>query len=104
MKRDMDLCRDILRQIEAHSDPNRPVELEAVGRTSQDIAYQVYLLDQACLIEATDASDGDEINFIPLRLTWQGHEFLDAARDDIIWRKAKDKVLGAAGGLTFDLL
>ena len=39
-----------------------------------------------------------------ISLTWQGHEFLDAARNDTIWRKAKKKVLETTGGLAFDVL
>lgn len=38
------------------------------------------------------------------RLTWEGHEFLDAARNDTTWRKAKDKFLKPAGAWTFSLL
>jgi hypothetical protein len=78
MKRDMDLCREI--------------------------AYQVHLLRQGGLIEAEDGSDLQGLAYKPLRLAWHGHEFLDAARNDTIWRKAKVKVLGTVGGLAFDVL
>ena len=30
-------------------------------------------------------------------LTWAGHDFLDAMRDDTIWKKAKEKVLAPTG-------
>jgi hypothetical protein len=39
MKRDMDLCREILRQIEAHPALNEPATIEVEGRSSDDITY-----------------------------------------------------------------
>lgn len=37
-------------------------------------------------------------------LTWDGHEFLEAARDDSLWEKAKRLVLEKTGTLTFEAL
>ena len=37
------------------------------------------------------------------KLTWAGHDFLDAVRDPAIWAKTKAGAT-AAGGFTFDLL
>jgi hypothetical protein len=39
-----------------------------------------------------------------LRLTWQGHEFLDAARNDTTWRKARETFFRPAVAWTFGLL
>jgi hypothetical protein len=36
------------------------------------------------------------------RLTWEGHKFLDAARSDTAWERAKKLVLAKGGALTFD--
>ena len=38
------------------------------------------------------------------RMTWEGHEFLDAARKDTLWDRAKEKTLKATGGLSLDVL
>jgi hypothetical protein len=38
------------------------------------------------------------------RLTWADHEFLDAARDNTLWKAAKSKVLETTGGLAFEFL
>lgn len=35
--------------------------------------------------------------FVVRRLTYAGHEFLDAAREDKLWNKAKQNVLSNAG-------
>jgi hypothetical protein len=37
-------------------------------------------------------------------LTWQGHEFLDAARNDTIWRKATGKLVAVTGGTSLEVL
>ena len=41
---------------------------------------------------------------IPLSLTWEGHEFIDAAKDSKLWAKAKKHVLAPAGGVAFNVL
>jgi hypothetical protein len=38
------------------------------------------------------------------RLTWEGHEFLDAARDDTRWKRAWTIVREKAGSVTVDVL
>ena len=38
------------------------------------------------------------------RLTWAGHEFLDAARDETRYRKAVRRVVDCTGGLIFEVL
>lgn len=43
-------------------------------------------------------------NFLIDRLTYAGHEFLDAARQDTLWQKAKQMVLKNAGTLTVEAL
>ena len=61
-------------------------------------------MNQAGLIEAEDVSDVSEFAYRPLRLTWEGHEFLDAARDDTRWNAAKRTVTSTTGGLAFEFL
>ena len=48
------------------------------------------LLNEARLVKAVNFSTtyGDS-NWVPLRLTWEGHDFLDAARNEDRWKKAK---------------
>jgi hypothetical protein len=104
MKRDMDLCREILRKMEEHPNPEGPVEIKVDGRSPQEIAYHLYLLNQAGLIDAIDATSSGGIDFIPVRLTWWGQEFLATAGNDTVWRRAKERVLGAASGLAFDVV
>ncbi len=37
-------------------------------------------------------------------LTWLGHDFLDAARDETIWKKAREKFLKPSASWTFSLV
>lgn len=37
-------------------------------------------------------------------LTWAGHDFLDAARNDTVWHTAREKVLKSGVAWTFELL
>jgi hypothetical protein len=83
----------------------------AAGAVARDVAglsgyrgYHLHIMRQAKLIEAQDVSDTQGLDYIPLRLTWKGQEFMEAARNDTVWRKAKGRLIDAAGGLTFDLL
>jgi hypothetical protein len=41
---------------------------------------------------------------LPRRLTWLGHEFLDAAREDLRWGQAKRLVLEKTGSVSFATL
>ena len=39
-----------------------------------------------------------------IRLTWKGHEFLDAARNDTIWKKALGHIKKAGVQVTLPVL
>jgi Hypothetical protein (DUF2513) len=104
MKRDMDLCREIVRQIAESPVVDAPIKIAVEGRSDDEISYQLHILRQAGLIEAIDVSSADGMAYIPLRLTWNGNEFLDAARDDTVWNRAKARFSSVAGALTFDLV
>lgn len=103
MKRDMDLARLILLKIEQTADdPRLWINMEIPDYTTAEVSYHVMILNEAGLIEADDLSTRGRGNsdWRPKRLTWNGHEFLDAARNDSIWNKAKEK----ASSMNFELL
>lgn len=89
MKRDMDLIRRILLEIEAHEDPNRTQWVEIDGYTNDQIQYHLKILYEGGFIDALDASAGGGIEYQPRGLTWDGHEFLDTVRSDSVWNKTK---------------
>jgi hypothetical protein len=107
MKRDMDLARRILFAIENCDDPWGPQgSLEIEGHSDRMTAYHIKILAQAGLIEAQDVSEMGEDGFQwwAGSLTWEGHEFLEAARDETRWNKTKKLVSEKAGGLMFEAL
>lgn len=105
MKREMDLCREILLAIEeSDNEPLGWINISFPERSDQEVSYHVMLLAQADLITAKDLSTISGFHYAPTSLTWQGHEFLDAARSETLWKKAKAIVTDKAGSLSFDVL
>lgn len=102
MKRNMDLIREILFWLEDHGS-GMP---EVPEHTEEEIGHHCYLLWRAGLIEAANSScmDDDQPQAIPLSITWDGHEFIDAARDSNLWKLAREKVIGPAGSVSFTVL
>lgn len=104
MKRDMDLIRQILFRIEETNYNMAFFDVEIKGFTEQEISYHTMLLGQAGYIHARNLSSSDGSCWKPITLTWQGHEFLDAARDNTRWNKAKVLIKEKGGGVVFELL
>ncbi len=74
------------------------------GIPHEEFAYHVQLLEDAGLIEAIDASSFSGIDWIPISITHEGHEFLDSVRNDNLWSKTKEKALSVAGTLSIEAL
>jgi hypothetical protein len=98
----MDLVRKILLAVEESAVKPRVPEID--GYTSEEIAYHSRLLLDAGLITAFDASSHDGETYLITGLTWAGHDFLDASRNDTIWNKAKDVIKSKGGAFTFEIL
>lgn len=70
------------------------------------ISYHMELLIEAGLVEGKMSQElgGGPINFTATRLTWTGHEFLDAIRSDTVWNKTKETFRTKGLDMTFDLI
>lgn len=103
MKRDMTLVRKILQSAEE-------VEFLREGSPyyyaqSNDEAYQIALMKDAGLVDAEmEHTGGIPTGATIIRLTWAGHDFLDASRDNTIWRKAVEHVIKPGTSWTFSIL
>jgi hypothetical protein len=102
----MDLVRDILLATErSDRDPRGWVGLDLAPRSKVEVSYHVHLLADAGLLIGQDLSHmgPDGYEWMPKRLTWEGHEFLDNIRDPDVWRRTKE---GAkeVGGFSLELL
>ena len=106
MKRDFDLIRKILFEIEDVPAGETNFHFDAMdGYDLVTVNEHIELLEQAGLIKAAIMRDFSGICAVSIQgLTWQGHDFLDAARNDTLWNKAKEKYLKPGMSVTFDIL
>lgn len=117
MKRDLELLRDILLQLENDdytkihkitvesfinspdlSDERNPFgdprALSPFEQEATKISYHLELLLDEGFIEVTEAPILGRTykNFFIKRITSRGHDYLDSVRDDSIWSATKDKI------------
>ncbi len=104
MKRDLDLVRQILLQIEA-----LPAAPPIQYRTSE-IEDPVLLAHFELVIAAglvngkiarSQGARGDVISISGL--TWEGHEWIEMVRGQAVWDETKSTLLDGAGALTYEL-
>jgi hypothetical protein len=89
MKRDMELIRLLLLQQESGEAPR-----ELADYSRDDFLYNLAQMGDAGLICASFSPDAETPDTVLIhRLTWAGHDFLDATRDSKIWKKAKDHII-----------
>jgi DNA-binding transcriptional ArsR family regulator len=104
MKRDMDLIREILLDMEDAPFTGGWLELKLEGYDESELSYHTLLLYEAGLIDAIDLSTMNHNVWKPKYITWAGHEFLDAARDNKRWETAKKIIAEKGGNLAFDVI
>ncbi len=97
----MDIIRLLLLQLEAGERPSRLDNF-----SEEQITYNAALMVDAGLVEGAVArgGDGDALGVAMDRMTWSGHDFLDAARDETLWKKAKQTVMKPAASFTFEIV
>lgn len=79
--------------------------LDIPDYSEKEVCYHVKLLEEAGLIEARIMTAmGGEFECVVNSLTWAGHEFLEAARDNSRWEKVKRLVVEKTGSLPFEVL
>jgi hypothetical protein len=102
MKRDMELVRLILIEIEKQPKYQPIIDLAINGYTPEEINYHIMLMREAELIVATDISANDKLDWIIDRLTWQGYEFLEASKNTDAWNRTKE-IMAKSGGFVFEV-
>lgn len=88
MKRDMELIKNIMLEIEAGTFKNLIEDYE-----EQQVLYHVKLLLDAKLISGKYYNDKLSKEYgviLSPSLTWQGHDFIDILRDDSKFKVLKD--------------
>jgi len=104
--RDDDLVREILLKIEASQES--PLTIDGLGINDWDskaVGYHLQLLHEAGLIVANFAyADNVVYSALIERLTWDGHEFLNAIRSDTVWAKTKSKITETVGTASIEVV
>ena len=101
----MDLWRKILRSVEARKDTGDLAWVALDGHTDDEISFHVKLLIGAGLLEGEDrGGDGDRHCYFARCLPNDGYNFLEAARDDTRWKKAKAEITEQGLPVTLDVM
>lgn len=104
MKRDLELVREILLAVENFDAPRGTIDLDLPGRDPELVSYHVKLMHEAGLLEGMDLTTRAGFCWLPTSLTWTGHEFLDAARNDTVWNKALSTLKDKAPSVPFEIV
>jgi hypothetical protein len=93
LTRDMNLIFELLKKIvdsEYEEIYCRPIKID--DYKDDVLGYHLYLMDQAGLIEASvpDTTMGPDFeSAIFIEMKWEGYEFLDALKNDTVFKKFK---------------
>jgi DNA-binding transcriptional ArsR family regulator len=104
VKRDMELIRSILFAVEEAKPDADLSNLKYDGYSEAQVTEHIGLLVEAGYIEAYSWEGDGRKTYLPKRLTWAGHDFLDAARSDTVWQKAKARIATIGGTVSLDVL
>lgn len=106
MKRDMELVRKILLHVETIENIGGYVPLVIQGYTNDAIFHHTRLLLDAGYLKAKGgvSFSFDGVSVTGGAMTYEGHDFLDAARSDTIWRQALDKISTTTGSVSLDVV
>jgi len=111
MKRDMDLVRKILFAME-QDETNMRFDYERLPEVEGDredvVYYHMQIMAQADLLhvnvqEIPTGNPNQPFSYTTYSISWNGHEFLDAARENTRWEKAKS-TMERAGGVILPVL
>ncbi|GAB5533852.1 MAG: DUF2513 domain-containing protein [Rubricoccaceae bacterium] len=103
MKRDFDVIRDLLLEIEQKTTLNEVVDYYQLGEDDDATETQVY--HAKLLLEAGYANGNDDgPGAMIFSLTWAGHDLLDTIRDDTVWRKTKEKVSKGVASTSIEII
>lgn len=100
----MELVRKVLLGIQ-DGNPNGPVD----GYSEEAIKYHRALVIEASLAQGQVLNDNTINSEIPAvvflkKLTWEGHDFIDAIESDANWAKVKDYLKETGKQLTLETI
>jgi hypothetical protein len=104
MKRDIDLVRQILTDMEDAPPMEVHTGFHYDGYDTATVNEHIELLIEAGLLEGKVARSNSRSVANVTRLTWAGHDFIQSMVDESIWKKAKEQILKPGVSWTFELL
>ena len=104
MKRDMDLARRILQDVEACADRDglRVINYPDVDQGIVDY-HLIYCL-HAGLVQGVEHNNNCQHTLYAVNLTPSGHDFVDKSRSNQMWTKAKDALVSKGLPIAIDTL
>lgn len=106
MKRDMDLIREILLDIEkVPAGGFWDVDAFAVNRDRNEVLYTLRIMEQHSMVSECTSETMDGLDFVgnAVFILPAGYDFLDASRNNTVWKKFKDKVKNEGISFTFSI-
>jgi len=103
MKRDFELVRILLMELEGEQ------EVDLSSYNPEQVNYHKALVKEAGFAEgiihypSSHPTDIPDLTILK-RLTWEGHEFLDKAKNEKVWNKAKSIIKEKGISLSLDAL
>ena len=96
----MELIRLLLLDVEGETKP------DLSSYTPEQVTYHTALIVEAELAHGGVGEDGQGYPIVAKAtwLSWKGHEFLDAARNDTVWKKTIAKIKAAGASLPLPVL
>lgn len=103
MKLDLDLSREILLYLEDIPTPNTDIVM-IDGYSKEIIDYHLNLMNAEGYITLKKQSiHGQSPILFEISLTWKGHNFLDASRNNNLWNLLKEKIKAEGIKITLDI-
>ena len=104
MKRDWNLIRTVLQEVEGLSAKDRNGFAYTVTGDDTEKAEHALLLKQAGFINAIDVGSFGGKTIMSPELTWQGHELLNAIRSEPVWERIKKLAKEKGLEMTLDVV
>src|SRR6185503_1846452 len=103
-----DLVREILLKAEDAPANARVGRISIDGRGQGEVLEHIELLTEAGLLESqiqrTSSAHARVITASVHLLTYAGHQFIEQARNEGMWHRAKSTILSKGGGMTLELI
>jgi Hypothetical protein (DUF2513) len=92
MQRDMNLVREILLWAVSQEHAGLDENPKFSEYTEEQIEFHVHIMWQAGLIDAIDITTNTSKSPAAMisSVTWIGYDFIDAAKNNSVWNKAKN--------------